>query len=359
MFDVVRFWLDKGVAGFRLDAVPTLFENPNLPDAKEEPGTNAYGDRNQSEAEYDDLPEVHDTMRRLRAVVNKYPGDRVLIGETYLENPADLNRWYGGAKHDELQLPMDMQVGFQKKLDASGLRKHITEAETQIDGNQPLFVFDNHDNKRSWDRYGDGVHDAQIARVIATVLLTSRATALMYYGEELGMVTSTPQRIEDVQDPIGRTGWPREKGRDGERTPMQWTPGPQAGFSTDPHTWLPVASDYKTVNVQTESGERASLLNWHKQLIGMRRNDPALHSGSMTMLDTSNPSVLSYVRKGPSGHSIMVAVNCTATPQNVSLTSAWGTHVKTLLTDAPALGGQTKLDGIALPPYASWVASVE
>ncbi len=359
MFDVVRFWLDKGVSGFRLDAVPTLFENPKLPDAKEEPGTNAYGDRNQSSEEYDDLPEVHDVMRRLRAVVNKYPGNRVLIGETYLENPADLDRWYGGAKHDELQLPMDMQVGFQKKLDAGVLRQRITEAETEIDGNPRLLVFDNHANKRRWERSGDGVHAAASARVSATVLLTSKATALMYYGEELGMVTSTPQRVEDVRDPIGRSGWPKEKGRDGERTPMQWTPGPQAGFSTDPHTWLPVASDYKTVNVETESGEKASLLNWHMQLIGMRRNDPALHSGSVTMLDKSNPAVLSYLRKSDSGRSIVVAVNCTASPQTVSLSSAGGAHVKTLLTDAPALQGQSTLDGIVLPPYGSWVASVE
>ncbi len=359
MFGVVKFWLDRGVAGFRLDAVPTLFENPNLTDAKEKPGKNAYGDQNQEVTEYDDLPEVHGVMRRLRALVNSYPGDRVLIGETYLQSPQDLDRWYGGVKHDELQLPMDMQVGFQKKLDAAQLRKLIGEAETEINGNQPLFVFDNHDNERSWNRYGDGVHDAQIARVIATALLTSKSTALMYYGEELGMVTSTPTRIQDVKDPIGRTGWPKEKGRDGERTPMQWTPGPQAGFSSNPHTWLPVASDYKTVNVQTESGEKASLLNWHKQLIAMRRNDPALRSGSMTMLDTSNPSVLSWVRKGSDGKSVVVAMNCTAQPQTVSLKFAGSGRVKTVLTDAPALQQHTTLDGIALPPYASWVARSE
>ncbi len=359
MFGVVKFWLDKGVAGFRLDAVPTLFEDPKLTNAKELPGKNAYGDQNQSTAEYNDLPEVHDVMRRLRALVDSYPGNRVLIGETYLKSPKDLDLWYGGAKHDELQLPMDMQVGFEKNLDANRLRQHITEAETQISGNQPLFVFDNHDNGRSWDRYGDGVHNAEIARVIATVLLTSKATALMYYGEELGMVTSTPTRKEDVKDPIGRTGWPKEKGRDGERTPMQWTPGPQAGFSTDPHTWLPIASDYKTVNVQTESGEKDSLLNWYKQLIQMRAMNPAVHSGQMTMLDAGNVSVLSWVRKGADGKSIVVAMNCTAQPQTVSLKAAGSGHVKTVLTDVPGLEGHSSLDGIALAPFGSWVASVE
>ncbi len=359
MFGVVKFWLDKGVAGFRLDAVPTMFENPDLPDAKEMPGKNKFGDRNQDSSEYNNLPEVHGVMQRLRALVNTYPGDRVLIGETYLANVADLNKWYGGAKHNELQLPMDLQVGFQKKLDASTLRRLIGEAETQIDGNQPLFVFDNHDNPRSWDRLGDGIHDAAIARVVATALLTSKATALMYYGEELGMYTAMPKRVEDVRDPVGRTGWPLEKGRDGERTPMQWTPAPQAGFSTDPQTWLPVESDYQTANVVTESGEKTSLLNWHKQLIAMRRDDPAVHDGAMTMLDTSNPSVLSWVRKAPDGKAVVVAMNCTAEPQTVSLEDAGKGTVKTLLTDAPGLEKHTALTGIALPAYGTWVGSLE
>ncbi len=359
MFDTVRFWLDRGVAGFRLDAIPALFEDPQLRDNPVLGGTNAYGDPNVGNKYTDDLPEVHDVMRRLRAVVDSYPGNRVLIGETYLPSVAALDQWYGGTKHDELQLPMDMQVGFEKKLDADTLRTRITEAETEIDGNQPLFVFDNHDNERSWDRYGDGTHNPEIARAIATVLLTTKATALMYYGEELGMVTSTPTRKEDVQDPIGRTGWPKEKGRDGERTPMQWTPGPQAGFSTDAHTWLPVASDYKQVNVQTESGEQQSLLSWHKQLIAMRRSDPALASGAITMLDPTNPSVLSYVRKAADGHSVVVAVNLSAQTQTISLTSAGSGRAQTVLTDAPQLQQQTSLDGIALPAYGSWVARLE
>ena len=359
MFDTVRFWLDRGVAGFRLDAVPTLFEDPQLRDEPALGGTNSQGDPILSDIYTNDLPEVHDVMRRLRAMTDTYPGERVLIGETYLPSTADLDLWYGGAKHDELQLPMDMKVGFQPKLDAGILRKLITEAETELDGNQPLFVFDNHDNKRSWDRYGDGVHNAEIARAIATILLTTKATSLMYYGEELGMVTSTPTRKEDVKDPIGITGWPLDKGRDGERTPMQWTPGPQAGFSTDPHTWLPVASDNKQVNVETESSEPSSLLSWYKQLIAMRRMDAALHSGMLTMLDAANPSVLAYVRKAMDGHAVVVAVNCSAREETVSLTSAGGTRVQTLLTTAPALQHQTSLTGVVLPAYGSWVARLD
>jgi alpha-glucosidase len=98
--------------------------------------------------------------------------------------------------------------------------------------------------------------------------------------------------VEDVKDPIGKTGWPKEKGRDGERTPMQWdASAPQAGFSTSATTWLPVASNYKTVNVQTELADPNSLLNWHKKLIVMRRTRDAVRDGGIVMLDTANPSV--------------------------------------------------------------------
>jgi alpha-glucosidase len=364
MFNSVRFWLVRGVAGFRFDAIPTLFEDPQLRDAKELPGTNAYGDTNQEHDLYDNLPEVHDVMRRLRAMVDKYPGDRVLIGETYLPNVQELDKWYGGAKHNELELPMDMQVGFTNKLDADLFRKRINDAETQINGNQPLFVFDNHDNIRSWNRYGDGVHDETIAKLIATLLLTSRSTALMYYGEEIGMVTTPPARKENVKDPIGITGWPREKGRDGERTPMQWDDSKNAGFSTAATMWLPVAPDYPTKNVKVEENEPDSLLVWHKKLIAMRRNDPTLRDGKMVMLDVNNPSVLSYARESVAGQpAVIVALNCTAEPQTVSLdpqtTKIFGKTVNTLLTNAPSLENQSSLASIILPPYSSWVGSLK
>jgi alpha-glucosidase len=364
MFDSVRFWLDRGVAGFRLDAIPTLFEDLQLRDEPATGGTNAQGDPNLSDIYTNNLPEVHDVVRRLRSLIDSYPGNRVLIGETYLPNVQELDKWYGGAKHDELQLPMDMQVGFTNKLDASLFRKRINDAETQLNGSQPLFVFDNHDNARSWNRYGDGVHDQAIARLIATMLLTSRATAMTYYGVEIGMVTTTPTRKEDVKDPIGITGWPKEKGRDGERTPMQWNNAKDAGFSTAATTWLPVAPDYTTVNVKTEEGDPDSLLNWNKKLIAMRREDPTLRDGEQMMIDESNPSVLSYVRKGVGGNpAIVVALNFTSEPQTVSLNpetaSVSGKKVSTLITDAPSLRETSSLHNITLPPYASWVGSIK
>ena len=107
--------------------------------------------------------------------------------------------------------------------------------ETKIDGNVPLLVFDNHDNPRLDARYGDGVHNADIERVISTILFASRGASLFYYGDEIGMKTTPPTRKEDVKDPVGMTGWPKEKGRDGERTPMQWDTTSEAGFTTAVH----------------------------------------------------------------------------------------------------------------------------
>jgi alpha-glucosidase len=369
MFGSMQFWLDRGVAGYRLDAIPTLFEDPQLRDEPVLGGTNAQGDPNLEHIYTDNLPAVHGVIRRMRAMVAKYPasnypGDRVLIGETYLPNTAELDKWYGGTKKDELQLPMDMIVGFSNKLDANTFRARISEVETQVHGSQPLLVFDNHDNIRSWERYGDGVHNVAIAKLIATMLFTTRATALMYYGEELGMTTTTPARVEDVKDPIGRTGWPKEKGRDGERTPMQWDSSvPQAGFSTSATTWLPVASNYKSVNVQTELADPNSLLNWHKQLIEMRRKRDAVRDGGMVMLDTSNPNVLSYVRTAPPGHhNIVVALNMTGQPQKIALdlkeAGIQQTAMKTLMTNEPSLMGATSTS-ITLPPFASWIGEVQ
>jgi alpha-glucosidase len=363
MFAALRFWLDRGVAGFRLDAITELFEDAKLRDAPLLGGTNALGDPNLSDIYTKNLPEVHGVMRRLRAMIDTYPGERVLIGETYLAKTSDLDAWYGGARHDELQLPMDTLVGLGSRLDANTFRQYLLESQTELHHSQPLLVFDNHDNVRSWDRFGDGVHDAQIARIVAALLLTARDTALMYQGQEIGQRTAPPRRVEDVRDPIGVRGWPREKGRDGERTPMQWdASNAQAGFSTNPHTWLPVTADYRTVNVQSEAADPSSLLNWYRRLIALRRSNRALRSGRMLMLDPGNASVLSYARVSDQGETVIVSLNMSSRPQSVSLGLAHagvrGSHLTTLLSSPGPLPDGAASGPRALPPYAAWVAEL-
>jgi alpha-glucosidase len=364
MFDVMRFWLDRGVAGFRLDAITSLFEDAQLRNAPVLGGRNAQGDPILSDVYTDNLPEVHAVLRRMRAMVDHYPGERVLMGETYVKTTAQLSPWYGGARHDELQLPMDTVFGLGKRLDAREFRQRLSEAATQLQGSQPLFVLDNHDQVRSWDRYGDGVHNLEIAKILATLLLTSRCTALIYQGEEIGQSTATPARVEDVRDPIGITGWPKEKGRDGERTPMQWdTSNAQAGFTSSRHPWLPVAPNFEKVNVQAELADANSLLNWHRQLIALRRGDPALHSGRMVLLDNANAHVLTYARVTPEGSGIIVSLNMSGKTETVTINGAAagfaGQRYRTLLSRPAEIAVSAGGTRITLPPYAAWVAAVE
>jgi alpha-glucosidase len=361
MWGVARFWLNKGVAGFRLDAVPTLFEDPSLKDEKILPGTNKYGDPIIDNSLTENLPEVHKVMRDLRQVTNSFPGYRVLIGETYLPNIEELQKWYG-ANHDELQLPMDMQVGFINKLDVNEFRRRINEAEHDIDNDQPLFVFDNHDNPRIDMRYGDGRHNVAIERMLATILFATRSTAMMYYGDEIGMKTTPPTRIEDVKDPIGKIGWPQEKGRDGERTPMQWDGSPEAGFTTSDKPWLPVPDTYKTVNVAEEVRQDDSLLNWYKQLIQLRRDNPALNSGKLTMLNTDDNNVLSWMRQAPGAPAVVVACNFTAEPRKISFDLSkqgiTGKQAKTLMK-SPSASDPAALDQVNLPPFGVYIGQVQ
>jgi alpha-glucosidase len=203
-----------------------------------------------------------------------------------------------------------------------------------------------------------------IAKCIATILFTAKSAAMTYYGAEIGMPTTAPTRREDVKDPIGISGWPKEKGRDGERTPMQWTPGPQAGFSTNPQTWLPIPASYTTINVQTETADPASLLNWYKQLIALRRSIPALHDGGIVMLNKDSNDVLCYLRTGPRGSaSAVIAVNMSAQPQIVSLdfpgAGMTAGKVQTLAATDPSLQGLTTLQSVKLPPFSAWIASVQ
>lgn len=366
MFGAMKFWLDRGVAGFRLDAITTLFEDPEFRNAPDLGGTNAQGDPNISSVYVDNLPEVHNVIRRMRSMVDAYPGHRVLIGETWLPNTRELDKWYGGIAHDELHLPMDMLVGFGKHttLSAAYFRRSIEEVETQVHDSQPLLVFDNHDNVRSIDRLGDGKHDVEIAKLIAALLFMTRDTAMTYYGAPIGMRTTPPTRREDVKDPIGITGWPKEKGRDGERTPMQWTAGPQAGFSTNPRTWLPIPPNFKTINVQTEQADPDSLLNWYRKLILLRRNNRVLHEGGMLMLNTADPDVLSFLRRVPGeGKPVVVAINMS----NASRTVAFDLHaqgigstrVRTLAASDPGLMSTRSLDAVTLPPYTAWIAEIQ
>jgi alpha-glucosidase len=313
MFGVTSWWYKRGVAGFRLDAVDTLFEDPNLKDNPiKSPGKNAFGDPIEDDKNNTKLPEVHDILRGLRKVADEY--NAVLVGETWTADIAELNQYYGKG-NNELQLPMDFLFTTVNKLSPAEFRKQIAAVDAA--SGWPTFVISNHDIVRSSDRYGDGQHNDQIAKLMAGLYLTLRGTPIMYYGEEIGMKTTPPTRKEDVQDPIGRTGWPKEKGRDGERTPMQWDNSDNAGF-TKGTPWLPVPPTYKTHNVADELKDPDSVLVFYKQVLKLRHTNPALMDGKYVAINESDANVLSYLRIYKD-HAVVVALNMSGTPQKVSL----------------------------------------
>ena len=363
MYGVLRFWLDRGASGFRMDAVSRLFEDPNLHDDPILPGKNAFGDPNIKHQYTDDLPEVHDVLREIRQLVDSYPGDPVLISEADEPTIEDLEKMYG-PNNDEVQLPMDFKIADVNKLSAPEFRKLLDEIEFNALDGQPYFFFSNHDQSRTWDRYGDGVHNDQIAKLMAALLLTTRATPQMYYGEELGMSTTTPTRIEDVKDPVGRTGWPKDKGRDGERTPMQWNDSKDAGFSTADKTWLPIPLSAAQYNVEVERGDPDSIFNFYKRVIALRRDLPALRDGSYVAVNRDDKNVLAYLRKTPDGsQSVLVALNMSAEPQTVNFKlQGFGVHGNSLqvLVAAPKQPSeQIHLDAISLAPFGVLVAEVK
>jgi len=306
MYDVARFWFKRGAYGFRLDAVGAMFEDPALPDNPVLPGTNKFGDPN-TEFKYNSgLPELHEVLKELRQVSDEFPDNRVLIGETFTKTVAELSKMYGD--NDELQLPMNFFFAYINKRSAPEFRKQIALWDKNPAGGWPVYLLSNHDTPRHYVRYGDGKNNDAIAKLMATMVLTLRGTPILYYGEEIGMTNNDPTRVEDVQDPIGKIGWPKEKGRDGERTPMHWNAGKHAGFTTGDKPWLPVAPNYTTHNVESEEKDPNSILSTYKNVIALRRTHPALLDGSYEPMNEKDPHLLSYLRKSENG-TVLVVLN--------------------------------------------------
>ncbi len=350
MFDVTRWWYKRGVSGFRLDAVDTLFEDPNLKDNPTKPEKNAFGDLLQEHKYNTNLPEVHEALRRLRKVADEH--NAVLIGETWTGDVAELNLYYG-PKNNELQMPMDFLFTTVNKLSPAEFRKQIAAINSA--SGWPTFVISNHDIARSYDRYGDGVHNDQIAKLMAGLYLTLRGTPIMYYGEEIGMKTTPPTRREDVKDPIGRRGWPKEKGRDGERTPMQWDDSENGGFSRA-KPWLPVPPNAKSHNVADELKDPNSVLAFYRKILQLRHANKELLEGSYVPLNQNDQNILSYLRVYRD-QAVLVALNMSGTTQkvNFALKKNGFSSAKSL-----AATGKSSASGdfVTLDPYGVFIGQL-
>lgn len=305
MMDTLRFWMARGVDGFRIDAAHFIAKDPALRDNPPSENPNAF---HKPLGEYDTLHHVHDKghpdahgyFRRFRQTVDEFSDDdRVTIGE--IHDYEDLERWAGyygqpgpDGTLDGLHLPFNFGL-LIAPWTARGIRASVDTLEAVLPtGAWPTYVLGNHDERRIATRLGP-----ESVRLAALLLLTLRGAPTLYYGDELG-VPEVEVPVHQQQDPWGfRSGKP-ELSRDGCRTPMAWDASPNAGFSdgADPGSyWLPLHPGHDHVNVETERADPDSHLNFYRRALATRRRSPALQVGSYRPLDGVPDDVFAFVRE--------------------------------------------------------------
>jgi alpha-glucosidase len=305
MLDVLRFWLDRGVDGFRVDVIWHIVKDDQFRDNLPDPGykPNQAPNRKLLATYNTDRPEVYDIIARMRKVLDEY-GERMMVGEIYL--PLERMVTYYGAQGDGVHLPFNFQL-IELPWHARAIADAIDRYEALLPSyGWPNWVLGNHDNPRIATRIG-----RDQARVAAMLLLTLRGTPTLYYGDEIGMhnVAIPPDR---VQDPFEKNVPGLGLGRDPCRTPMQWSAKDSAGFSTAP-TWLPLADDVASVNVEAEMRESRSMLNFNRRLIELRRREPALAIGQYVSVPTSG-DLLVYKRQFDDARRYLIALDFSGQP---------------------------------------------
>jgi alpha-glucosidase len=341
--EIVRFWLDRDVSGFRLDVFNAYFKHPELRDNPRRLGRTAW--RRQVHRYSKDRPELHDFLAELRALLDAHPGV-VAVGETF-DGDADLAASYC----DKLHMAFNFDV-LQQPWDAGRLQRAIGHWDRLLEREHtwPSYVLSNHDNPRHAGRYGNRLPGAERdarAKVAAALLLTLRGTPFMYYGEEIGM--------QDADVPLAER-CDLAFARDPARAPMQWSDAPHGGFSSG-RPWLPIASDYRERNVERQDADARSILSFYRKLIWFRRTSAALRLGTWTPLLRTPKSTIAYLRRHEQ-QVVLVVLNFSAEATSVRLSvdlpaRSWVPRISTRRADvgwAMSLG-QT----IALGPYEATV----
>jgi alpha-glucosidase len=311
MFQVMRFWLDKGVDGFRLDALPHLLKDKDLRDNPPNPDYQegeTYPYKRLLPVYDSNLPEIHVLLTRIRQVLDEYSA-RLLIGEIYLPIN-ELVNYYGLSENEGINLPYNFQL-IQLPWKAADIFAGINKYEASLPPfGWPSWVLGNHDKSRVTSRLGP----AQ-ARIAAILLLTLRGTPTMYYGDELGM-EDVPIPPDLARDPVQKHYPDKNYGRDPARTPMQWNAEKQAGFSPV-KTWLPLPDNYRQVNVERAKADPASLLNFYHRLIQLRQGEHAFRLGKYIPVTEEN-NILAFIREYE-GKRWLVAVNMAHGPASLPL----------------------------------------
>ncbi len=294
MKDAIAFWLDMGVDGLRLDAVSWMAKDPQLRDNPRNPNYREGIDDPYSALiiRYSrEAPELFDYLNEISELAKKYPG-RFVVTEAYAENRHDVGaylQFYDKGMPD-ISAPFNFEC-IKLPWKASELKSFIDAFQSVLAPNyMPVYVLGNHDRERVVSRIGP-----ESARMAATMLLTLPGLPFIYSGEELGM-ENVPIPPEKVQDPFEKNVPGMGLGRDPSRTPMQWSPEPFAGFS-NAEPWLPVASDYRMCNVETEGADPRSFLSLYKRLIHLRHSLSALKQGTYLPLELNHPDAFGFIRQ--------------------------------------------------------------
>jgi glycosidase len=325
MYEVMRFWFDRGVDGFRIDVLWHMIKAADFPDNPPNPAyQRTMGDMHRVlQLHSADQPEVHGIAADMRAIADDYGtkgrGERVLIGEIYL--PVDRLVQYYGRERAGVHLPFNFQL-IDAPWEARAIATLIADYEAALPpGGWPNWVLGNHDRPRIATKRGQ----AQ-ARVAAMLLLTLRGTPTLYYGDELG--------LSDVAIPLAQVQDPRELrepglglGRDPVRTPMPWDASDNTGFTTA-RPWLLVNADWPTRNVARMTVEPQSILTLYRRLLALRRTHPALSIGSFALLDAEG-DILAYERRH-GAERLIVALNLGPRTQRLELPD-WASDTRPLL----------------------------
>ena len=349
MLGEMRFWLERGVDGFRVDVIWLMIKDEQLRDEPLDPDWDGVNPHFSLQHIYTaDLPEVHEIIRAMRSLLDEYD-DRMMVGEIYLPNQ-QLVTYYGKA-HDECHLPFNFQL-ILTPWDAKAVRKAVDDYEKALpQGGWPNWVLGNHDQHRLASRVGP-----QQARVANMLLLTLRGTPTCYYGDEIGM-QNVPIPPEFVQDPpaVNQPEIAHIVGRDPERTPMQWDASPNAGFAkSGVQTWLPVSLDYTQVNVDLQSKQPDSMLAFFQALTQLRQSEPALTIGDYSSINVANDDVASddifaYIRHADTGDPFLIVLNFGGDAQTVDLSDVASSAMIALGTSMQR-SGQVDLRALAVAP---------
>jgi alpha-glucosidase len=336
--DILRFWFERGVDGFRIDVAHGIVKDKRLRDnpPSEEGDPDPVVRMGQRSTYSMNQPDVHEILKRWRKLSNEYDPERVLIGETWVHELERMISFYGD-QSDELHLAMNFPLIFGP-FDAEEFPKTVAATEQLVppDG-WPLWFGSNHDLIRFPTRWCED--DEMKTRLVLIALLTLRGTPLLYYGDEIGMANVDLPK-EAILDPVGLTFWPEEKGRDGCRTPMQWSRADGAGFS-DPaaRPWLPYG-DYRKVNVADQKDDESSILALCRDLIALRKATPRLVDGDYEQIDAPS-GVWTYRR----GESLLVVLNMSEDEQALPVRG------RILIASDRQRDGETLSDTLHLAPW--------